>query len=669
MLGPHVPFIPQLKKPDAIVIFGTDVYDKLILLKFLKQALGNCAYFTTDLDALYWHPHYIQYTKDLIVASQFPLTMSPAIRSLGGLRDVTINAAVIFRDSYQASVYWAVRKVVQGTNLTLNEALFAFPDKSLLYRVGNSVPLPLDGIASESQTTPEANLGDTFERTIGEFYAEAGGLIEPIIQGASPFWAIVIQFGVIAIGLFALCFDIRRRVTLSSKVREELWQTALGFVPVTLRDDFAGLRSQIKTAFDEKPFRVWRRQKKVSHECKRLGANGRNRNVAAYSAALIVHYQKALNDAATKKDVSAIGLNLLSDLFSFRQLGTMSENVDTQRHEQDVKPFADYVARGFFASFDPLDLSRWPTSKEGLSLFDRVRAVYHNLFPSLTFRIVGSISLLMLVVICMQPTSFLVGPETRSYQMRVFKWMLEGSALGITFCVFHRICFEQWRFRCLVEQLRSLITERTGLSNRQLVLLIADASVPVAHLSLTPCALVFLLFISHMVPLGGVRMTLEMFVLLFGSLCVLAFSFASLRSTALGARAQVRSDYDSDRITALRLITRLKSFATGKKPIQDDIDSLREELKGFVSRNSTSLQAKSVERVYARLGNAKIRQRVCDYLESCSRRNAGIIEQLGNLTGGVLAPLPVNPIISALLIPVGGAGGISLIAWIISQVR
>ena len=40
-----VPFWPEVERPDAIVIFGTDVYDKLALLKFLRQALKNCAYY------------------------------------------------------------------------------------------------------------------------------------------------------------------------------------------------------------------------------------------------------------------------------------------------------------------------------------------------------------------------------------------------------------------------------------------------------------------------------------------------------------------------------------------------------------------------------------------------------------------------------------------------
>jgi hypothetical protein len=177
---------------------------------------------------------------------------------------------------------------------------------------------------------------------------------------------------------------------------------------------------------------------------KRFGGKLRCKSLPAYSAALLEHYKEALAAATTKKEVSAIGLGLFSDVFSFCHPESIRQDASTTDHEPDVKPFADYVARNFFASFDPLDLDRCPTNKERLTFGDRIRSTLYNLFPSSTFRIVGTAS-----------------------------------------------------------------------------------SIPVAHLSLTSCVLVFLLFISYMVPLGGVPMTLELFFLLFGSLCVLAFFFQS----------------------------------------------------------------------------------------------------------------------------------------------
>ena len=213
-----------------------------------------------------------------------------------------------------------------------------------------------------------------------------------------------------------------------------------------------------------------------------------------------------------------------------------------------------------------------------------------------------------------------------------------------------------------------LIKETTGLSNRQLALLIADASVAIANLSFSPCALVFLLFVAHLVPLGGAPLTLEVFVLLFGSLAGLALSFLRLRAAALRVREEVRLTYENDRITSLRLQSRLKSFATDDGPIQDDYESLKLELDNFVGRSSTS-QIELDRNIFTQLGRRSVRRRLCEYLESCERRNAEIVQQLGKIDSGLLAPLAINPILGALIIPIGGAGGISLLAFLISCLR
>ena len=143
MLDARISFLPQMQRPDAIVILGTDVYDKLILLKFLRQALQNCSYYTTDLDALYWHPHYLQFTKDLVVASQLPMTLDGRYFSEGLSRCGTFKTAVMFRDSYHATVYWTVRKILENINSQLDERYLAFPNNPSLYRVGNSIPIPM----------------------------------------------------------------------------------------------------------------------------------------------------------------------------------------------------------------------------------------------------------------------------------------------------------------------------------------------------------------------------------------------------------------------------------------------------------------------------------------------------------------------------------------------
>ena len=81
----------------AVGVLGSDLYDKLVVLRLLRQEFPGACFFTTDLDARMFHPNEYPYTKNLVVASHFGLELHPNIQ-----RDVPA-----FRDSYQTSVFMA----------------------------------------------------------------------------------------------------------------------------------------------------------------------------------------------------------------------------------------------------------------------------------------------------------------------------------------------------------------------------------------------------------------------------------------------------------------------------------------------------------------------------------------------------------------------------------
>jgi hypothetical protein len=104
--------------------------------------------------------------------------------------------------------------------------------------------------------------------------------------------------------------------------------------------------------------------------------------------------------------------------------------------------------------------------------------------------------------------------------------------------------------------------------------------------------------------------------------------------------------------------------------VQDNESSLVVELEEFLKRNTTTLPEHDLTLVDERaLRRAGFRERLCNYLEQTIKRNAEIIDQLGEIRSGMLAPIAINPIVSALMIPVGGAGGLTLIQWLITQAR
>lgn len=81
----------------AIGVLGSDVYDKLLILRALRTSFPGVTFFTTDLDARMLHPSELAWTRNLIVASPFGLQ----------LRNHLQRAIAPFRDSYQTSVFFA----------------------------------------------------------------------------------------------------------------------------------------------------------------------------------------------------------------------------------------------------------------------------------------------------------------------------------------------------------------------------------------------------------------------------------------------------------------------------------------------------------------------------------------------------------------------------------
>jgi len=91
----HGDFAPNGVK--AIGIVGSDVYDKLLILQALRSRFGDKIFFTTDLDARYLHADQKDWARNLVVASNFGLSLRPALQ----------QSTLPFRDSYQTATYLA----------------------------------------------------------------------------------------------------------------------------------------------------------------------------------------------------------------------------------------------------------------------------------------------------------------------------------------------------------------------------------------------------------------------------------------------------------------------------------------------------------------------------------------------------------------------------------
>lgn len=89
--------IQQVGDVKAIGVVGSDVYDKLLVLRALKTHFPDCVFFTTDLDAIYSHSDHRQAARNLLIASHFDLSLNPQLQ----------KSTAAFRDSYQTATFLA----------------------------------------------------------------------------------------------------------------------------------------------------------------------------------------------------------------------------------------------------------------------------------------------------------------------------------------------------------------------------------------------------------------------------------------------------------------------------------------------------------------------------------------------------------------------------------
>ena len=142
-MKPHKPI-------KAIGVVGSDVYDKLIVLRALKKEFPHIIFFTTDLDARLFHPSEIDYTRNLIVGSSF------------GLRLPRQDQAHIppFRSVYQTSMFKAVSTIVSLNPSAESpvEKMVTLGDPSRVFEIGNQGPIDVTD--------------DSFERLHAVYYTD-----------------------------------------------------------------------------------------------------------------------------------------------------------------------------------------------------------------------------------------------------------------------------------------------------------------------------------------------------------------------------------------------------------------------------------------------------------------------------------------------------------------
>lgn len=141
----------------AIGITGSDTYDKLLILQGLRKKFPGVLFFTTDLDARFFHPSEIKSTRNLLVASPFGLQLNEDFQ----------KKTPPFRENYQTSLYLATQLAlckgeIDKKNDECNSGIFVadskeWIEKARLFEIGNDGPV---NISHENNKFLDAQASD-----------------------------------------------------------------------------------------------------------------------------------------------------------------------------------------------------------------------------------------------------------------------------------------------------------------------------------------------------------------------------------------------------------------------------------------------------------------------------------------------------------------------------
>ncbi len=133
----------------AVGVFGTDVYDKIRVLRALRPVVPDATFFTSDLDAVLLHPRHLPWTRNLLVASSHglepPTREQLLARNAAELEDVLCDhlpqVQPPFRDNYQSSVFVATQRA-----LAVDSGLPVLPvgKEARVYEISNDGAIALD---------------------------------------------------------------------------------------------------------------------------------------------------------------------------------------------------------------------------------------------------------------------------------------------------------------------------------------------------------------------------------------------------------------------------------------------------------------------------------------------------------------------------------------------
>jgi hypothetical protein len=168
---------------EAIGVLGSDLYDKLLVLQALRPLFPEALFFTTDLDALLLHPVTQNPTRNLLVASSFGLQLRPEIQ----------GEIPPFRSSYQTAGFLATRFAIR------NDAGQHPPwlSQPLLFEIGASRAFQFPRRASGEPPAPDAKQAEECRADLlkcNEIQPAAAAMAPPVSRPLAVLLSLLVVF-------------------------------------------------------------------------------------------------------------------------------------------------------------------------------------------------------------------------------------------------------------------------------------------------------------------------------------------------------------------------------------------------------------------------------------------------------------------------------------------
>lgn len=195
----------------AVGVVGSDVFDKLVVLQALREAVPCAVFFTTDLDSQFLTRENFAFTQGLLVASPFGLRLHPHFHRI----------TPPFRDSSQTAIFYSALKALDYPNAVRRSQLAAGE------RDIPKTPPATDELTSQANLYQISAQGEVLLRT----GREAWSVNAEVFQSPHK-WPFLIWGGAGAILLFGLAFWVPPRADLSGSGRFGMtdWLSASGLI-------------------------------------------------------------------------------------------------------------------------------------------------------------------------------------------------------------------------------------------------------------------------------------------------------------------------------------------------------------------------------------------------------------------------------------------------------